>query len=141
MGQTKNNNEIKFRVWDKVKKKFLPSILNGFYVDTGDDVGPPCFECTGDLISIGELSKIDGKESRYVVQQYIQIDDIYGKHIYIGDIVQYNNNSIYDGVNFEVKENDYGLGFTIINNNNDILGSSLMKYRYSNLEVVGNIFT
>jgi len=56
------NRPFKFRVWDKLTKKFTPPWTNIETIANNDE---------------------------FVVQQYIGMDDMYDKEIYEGDILEY----------------------------------------------------
>ena len=73
------------------------------------------------------------------IQQWTGLTDRNGKDIYIGDIVQYNNNSSYDGIDFTVKRKDENqLGFNIVSKNRDYLYNARTPdgFRYDKLEIM-----
>jgi uncharacterized phage protein (TIGR01671 family) len=88
---------------------------------------------------------IRGKLQNVDLMQWTGLVDISGRDIYIGDLVQYNNNCLYDGINFVVKEKST-LGFYIENATDELVdGPTVLKdgklsTRYLRLEVIGNIF-
>ena len=86
-------------------------------------------------------------QDKYPVQQFTGMCDIFGKEIYEGDIVQYNNKSSWDGVDLEVSWNEDSLAWEFYSKKQGLLEQSrLMKYKkegkrfYDRVEVVGNIF-
>jgi uncharacterized phage protein (TIGR01671 family) len=111
------NRPIKFRVWDFTIKRFDTEIYQA-----GEQFGHP--------------SSCD-----WIAQQYTGLNDKNGKEIYEGDIVQYNQNSSYDNMDFIAKWSDDKLGFIFQSNSGEqLVNQTPHLNRFKHLEVVGNIF-
>ncbi len=67
----------KFRVYDTIQKKYLPSLLSGFMVDTGDD--KPIWQVIGEIL----------KFPQYIVEQFTGLYDKNNNPIYEGDIIKH----------------------------------------------------
>lgn len=108
------SREIKFRIWDKINKKWLKHF-------------------NANLLNIGDLSNVE-------LMQYTGQKDKNGKEIYEGDILKYN--FPYDGrikhvnpVFHMTSQASYGVL--------DIYGNAIPLYRISSnnyFEVIGNIY-
>jgi len=117
------NRPIKFRVWDKRENKGMSTQnmlydaqLHHFWQDFVDYPG-------------------------YELMQYTGLTDKNGKEIYEGDIVQYNQNSSYDNMDFIAKWSDDKLGFIFQSNSGEqLVNQTPHLNRFKHLEVVGNIF-
>lgn len=117
------NRPIKFRVWDKRENKGMhtqnmlyDAQLHHFWQDFVDYPG-------------------------YELMQYTGLTDKNGKEIYEGDIVQYNQNSSYDNMDFITKWSDDKLGFIFQSNSGEqLVNQTPHLNRFKHLEVVGNIF-
>ena len=117
------NRPIKFRVWDKRETKGMSTRnmlydaqLHHFWQDFVDYPG-------------------------YELMQYTGLTDKNGKEIYEGDIVQYNQNSSYDNMDFITKWSDDKLGFIFQSNSGEqLVNQTPHLNRFKHLEVVGNIF-
>lgn len=127
------NNRFKFRVWDKIKKRFYNGTnlnLNDYEEVYSDPAG----------IFFTALHFLQKDENQYIIEQYIGLNDKNGKEIYEGDIVQYNQNSSYDNMDFIAKWSDDKLGFIFQSNSGDeLLNQTPHLNRFKHLEVVGNI--
>lgn len=123
------NREIKFRIWDKRFKTFYYPCFNMYWLQT-DSSGNLFYE-TG----------VDTKNN-YIVQQYTGLKDKFGNEIYEGDLIQYNRQSSYDGINFQVKWSEARWGWVLVSENGDFLANEYTPNgdRYNFIEKVGNIF-
>jgi uncharacterized phage protein (TIGR01671 family) len=77
--------DIKFRVWDKVTEKFVKSAVGGF---GWPDYCEIRLTLEGNLKIEAEYGEATLDPDRYIIQQYIGIEDDTGKEIYEGDIVE-----------------------------------------------------
>jgi uncharacterized phage protein (TIGR01671 family) len=128
------NRQLKFRIWDKKDKSFLSEeYLKHFKVAIAWD-GQNIYQnfICGD-------KKVDDE---VIIQQYTGLKDKNGILIFEGDLVQYNQNSNYDGINFEVTWSDVSFGWVLKSKNGDYLTNMTTPNgpRYNFLEVVGSIF-
>jgi uncharacterized phage protein (TIGR01671 family) len=114
-----NNRELKFRVYIPDHEKFS-------------------------YFRLGEFDYSDRYlyQHQYPVQQYTGLKDSKGVEIYEGDLVQYNQNSSYDRIDFEIIWSDTTLGWVLKSKTGDYLTNEMTPKgaRYNFLEVVGNIF-
>lgn len=105
--------DIKFRIWDKDKKKFLTNTdYKEFMIDT-----------QGQVYSINgffDNAKVD-EYSGIVIQQFTGIKDYKGTEIYEGDIVEFTYNGlflkgevVFGNGGWELKGVDYGEHFRLI---------------------------
>lgn len=121
--------DIKFRVWDEEEQCFLDADSeHGEYFGAGGRAY---------LTNI-----LEGSHQELIAQQYTGLKDKYGKEIYEGDLIQYNRQSSYDGINFEVKWSEDRWGWVLVSENGDFLGNEYTPEgdRYKFIEIVGNIF-
>lgn len=120
----------KFRVWDKLEKRFiLPDKgYQGHYV----------LDLNGRFHNLQNGS--GGEE--YVVQQYTGLDDKDWKPIYEGDIIQYNVGSSYDNMCFVVKWSGDSLSWVFQSESGEILSNCWTPNgnRFKFIEIKGNIF-
>ncbi|NDB29995.1 hypothetical protein EB155_10380 [archaeon] len=125
------NNRFKFRVWDVKNKKFLPE---SYFAILGN--GKLIVTISGYYNDFTNTNQDD-----YVVQQYTGLTDKNGNLIFEGDIVQYNQNSSYDNMDFIAKWSDDKLGFIFQSNSGEqLVNQTPHLNRFKHLEVVGNIF-
>jgi len=117
------NRHIKFRVWDKRETKGR-STQNMLYDAQLHHLWQDFVDYPG-----------------YELMQYTGLTDKNGKEIYEGDIVQYNQNSSYDNMDFIAKWSDDKLGFIFQSNSGEqLVNQTPHLNRFKHLEVVGNIF-
>jgi len=117
------NRLIKFRVWDKRETKGM-STQNMLYDAQLHHLWQDFVDYPG-----------------YELMQYTGLTDKNGKEIYEGDIVQYNQNSSYDNMDFIAKWSDDKLGFIFQSNSGEqLVNQTPHLNRFKHLEVVGNIF-
>jgi uncharacterized phage protein (TIGR01671 family) len=117
------NRPIKFRVWDKRETKGR-STQNMLYDAQLHHLWQDFVDYPG-----------------YELMQYTGLTDKNGKEIYEGDIVQYNQNSSYDNMDFIAKWSDDKLGFIFQSNSGEqLVNQTPHLNRFKHLEVVGNIF-
>ncbi len=125
------NRHIKFRVWDVKNKKFLPE---SYFAILGN--GKLIVTISGYYNDFTNTNQDD-----YVIQQYTGLTDKNGNLIFEGDIVQYNQNSSYDNMDFIAKWSDNKLGFIFQSNSGEqLVNQTPHLNRFKHLEVVGNIF-
>ena len=125
------NHRSKFRVWDVKNKKFLPE---SYFAILGN--GKLIVTLSGYYNDFTNTNQDD-----YVIQQYTGLTDKNGNLIFEGDIVQYNQNSSYDNMNFIARWSDNQLGFIFQSNSGEqLVNQTPHLNRFKHLEVVGNIF-
>lgn len=96
---------IEFRVWDKKNKRYLSKVDNPVVVyDTGETavrVGNPCG---------GEVELL--YSGNYEIELFTGLFDKNGQKIYVGDIIDYNDDGecigyvVYNAPSFEIMEED-----------------------------------
>jgi len=128
--------ELKFRVWDKITNQYLQE-LGIYYWHIPYSLDGEEITGEANLVGLSELLKHDN----FVTQQYTGLTDKNGKEIYEGDIVQYNQNSSYDNMDFIAKWSDDKLGFIFQSNSGEqLVNQTPHLNRFKHLEIVGNIF-
>ena len=116
--------EIKFRIWLKEKKAIFEVIL----IDYVSKKVTYLLERVGHLLSIR-----DAKFNDVELMQYTGLKDKNGKEIYEGDIVTLHNSRYKvifktEGARFVLRNDEFELEITFINNNNE------------RMEIIGNIY-
>jgi uncharacterized phage protein (TIGR01671 family) len=150
------NRQLKFRIWDKQNKKWLEN-SSSLHCNSNWTICP----FTGNVVDYVETCDENGenfsaspandyywedgkliKEPRYITQQYTGLKDKNGILIFEGDLVQYNQNSNYDGMNFEVVWSDASFGWVLKSKTGDYLTNQITPNgpRYNFLDVIGNVF-
>lgn len=143
---------LKFRVWDKEEESYIEGLdsmpcmrLADGAIHCVEKIRAPDYQ----IIGLSESASKYGRGA-LVLEQYIGLNDITGREIFVGDIVQYchptlSNHSL-DGVNFEVKavniRGPTGIISFIFQSEDDILfnlNDGTENDRYSRLKIVGNI--
>lgn len=123
------NNRFKFRVWDKLAERMI--------YPHNDNQQHFIIDLNGRFHNLQNGSGGDD----YVIQQYTGLNDKNGNPIFEGDIVQYNQNSSYDNMDFIAKWSDDKLGFIFQSNSGEqLVNQTPHLNRFKHLEVVGNIF-
>jgi uncharacterized phage protein (TIGR01671 family) len=139
-------NEIKFRVWDNIKKEM---IYNGIFDVDDEDRRYLYIALNGDLIALNEYDY--GKDGlwehgvdirgRFEKMQYIGLQDKDGKEIYEGDIIKMEYETIIfigyvkqkeDGEWINYKNEGNNIGVCHNKDRNIIIGD-----KYSNPELLG----
>ena len=116
--------QIKFRAWDKDKKKMIEQCPFQSYHEFVLTPGGIPFDLSG-----------SGKVQPYELMQFTGLHDKNGKEIYEGDVVRYNHVYLDHPVDFEVMFDEGGFGQRRID------GEEVSDwYEWEELEVIGNIY-
>ena len=133
------NRPIKFRVWLPSLNKFGSdnSVFMDCYGKLYGVTRPSLVDDSRSIVNIGQFKEFSG----HTIQWYIGLNDKNDNLIFEGDIVQYNQNSSYDDMNFIAKWSDDKLGFIFQSNSGEqLVNQTPHLNRFKHLEVVGNIF-
>jgi uncharacterized phage protein (TIGR01671 family) len=125
------NRETKFRVWNKLDKKFIPNYSVWLRFDKRY---PCCVQyTTKEVDTIGDDNYLES--SQCVIQQYTGVKDKNNVEIYEGDIVQTNWSENDDLI---CKVVYWKNGFYFEYKNNSLIGDTIYQFQYC--EIIGNIF-
>ncbi len=133
------NNRFKFRVWLPSLNKFGSdnSVFMDCYGKLYGVTRPSLVDDSRSIVNIGQFKEFSG----HTIQWYIGLNDKNDNLIFEGDIVQYNQNSSYDNMDFIAKWSDDKLGFIFQSNSGEqLVNQTPHLNRFKHLEVVGNIF-
>lgn len=123
---------IKFKVYDKKAKSWTKALdfINYLWSRNHKSIDL-------DTVILDPVSDEDFK-----VCWFTGLKDKYGNEIYQGDLIQYNHQSSYDGISFEVKWSNERWGWVLVSKDGIFLSNEYTPEgdRYNFIEVSGNIF-
>ncbi len=131
------NREIKFRVWDKQTKQWFP-IENAMGLVLNPKSTDLVFMTQSGPYKIPETNQEDGGINRFILQQYIGVNDKNDKLIYEGDIVKFNYNTYEHEVQIEIGEVYFEDGIFMFGRDLGFATNDC-NFNTKSLEVIGNI--
>ena len=117
--------EIKFRFWDKSRKKFTD--YGAIHIDGNLMARSATF---GGLYDFAD----EEMEESIIIQQYTGLKDRNGVEIYEGDVITQ------DGYTQHVQWSDMGAWWALVNIPNVHSGNHLSALDFDECEVIGNIY-